>query len=335
MASSNFPARTHTTTRSFTYSYIHIQPSSPSKSYILFLHGFPSSSNDWRHQITYFSSKGYGIIAPDLLGFGGTSKPLSTQSYKFKDMASDLHEILSLHSICASHKVLGVGHDWGSAMLSRMVNYYPELFKKLVFLDVGYQAPDGPAFNFDMVKMINAQVKKMAGFEIFGYFFLMDEEDSTELLDKNSESVMSLYYSIDNELGKEHMGATGGFRKWLEGGMIAPYPYFIKSEDIEYFKNIFSPKNGGFGAAKNWYTMQLHGINEDDDKAIPKERTIVHQPTLLITSTNFISSGADFPSQMRPYIPDFRVERWEGGHWIQLEKSDETNALLGEFFEET
>lgn len=26
------------------------------------------------------------------------------------------------------------------------------------------------------------------------------------------------------------MGATGGFRKWLEGGMLAPYPDFIKSE---------------------------------------------------------------------------------------------------------
>ncbi|KAF7924219.1 uncharacterized protein EAE98_007270 [Botrytis deweyae] len=334
MASSNFPAKTHTTTRSFTYSYIHIQPSSPSKPYILFLHGFPSSSYDWRHQITYFSAKGYGIIAPDLLGFGGTSKPLSAHSYKFKDMASDLYEILSLHSISESHKVLGVGHDWGSAMLSRMVNYHPEIFKKLVFLDVGYQAPDGPAFNFDMVKMINAQVKKMAGFEIFGYFFLMDEEDSTELLDNNPESVMSLYYSLDNELGKEHMGATGGFRKWLEGSMLAPYPHFVTSEDVEHFKNTFSPQNGGFGAAKNWYTMQLHGINEDDDKAIPKERTVVHQPTLLITSTNFISSGADFPSQMKPYISDFRVERWEGGHWIQLEKSDETNALLGEFFEE-
>ncbi|KAK6598685.1 epoxide hydrolase [Botrytis cinerea] len=321
MASSDFPTRTHTTTRSFTYSYIHIQPSSPSKSYILFLHGFPSSSRDWRHQITYFSSKGYGIIAPDLLGFGNTSKPLSMHSYKFKDMASDLYEILSIHSISASHTAIGVGHDWGSPMLSRMVNYYPELFKKLVFLDVGYQAPDGPAFNFETVKMINAQIKEAAGFEIFGYFFLMNEEDGTELLNKNPESVMSLYYSLDSEIGKEYMGATGGFRKWLEG-------------DVEHFKNMFSPKNGGFGGAKNWYTMQLHGINEGDDKAITKERTIVHQPTLLITSTNFISSGADFPSQMRPYIPNFRVERWECGHWIQLEKSDETNALLGEFFEE-
>lgn len=44
---------------------------------------------------------------------------------------------------------------------------------------------------------------------------------------------MSLYYSLDNELGKEHMGATGGFRKWLEGSMLAPYPHFVKSEVSE------------------------------------------------------------------------------------------------------
>ncbi|KAF7852772.1 hypothetical protein EAF04_010891 [Stromatinia cepivora] len=333
MASPTFPTKTHTTARSLTYSYIHIEPSTPSKPYILFSHGFPSSSHDWRHQITYLSSKGYGIIAPDLLGFGDTSKPLSIESYKFKDMASDLHEILSLHSISASHKVLGVGHDWGSPMLSRMVNYYPELFEKLVFLDIGYQAPDGPGLNFDMVKMINAQIKEAAGFEIFGYFLFMDEEGSAELMDKNPESVMSLFYSLDSDLGKKNLGATGAFRKWLKRSMIAPYPNFVTDEDVASFKALFSPQNGGFGAAKNWYTAQLHGINEADDKAIPKEKAILHQPTLLITSTNYTSLSANFASQMKPYVSNLRVENWDVGHWIQLQKSEETNALLGEFFE--
>lgn len=41
---------------------------------------------------------------------------------------------------------------------------------------------------------------------------------------------MSLFYSLDNELGKEYMGATGGFRKWLEGRKVAPYSSFVKVE---------------------------------------------------------------------------------------------------------
>ncbi|KAA8564741.1 hypothetical protein EYC84_011632 [Monilinia fructicola] len=225
MASSSYPTRTHTTTRSLTYSYTHIQPTSPSNPYILFLHGFPSSSHDWYHQIIYLSTLGYGIIAPDLLGYGGTSKPLSMHLYKLKDMASDLHEILSLHSISASHKAIGVGHDWGSLILSRLVNYYPELFKKLAFLDVG--------------------LWRRQGLRFLGIFLFMDEEGSAELLDTNPESVMSIYYTLDDDTGKEYMGATDGFRKWLEGGMIAPHPDFVTGEEVEYFKKlILAPTRG-------------------------------------------------------------------------------------------
>ncbi|KAJ8061428.1 hypothetical protein OCU04_009249 [Sclerotinia nivalis] len=144
---------------------------------------------------------------------------------------------------------------------------------------------------------------------------------------------MSLFYSLDSDLGKDNLGATGAFRKWLEGSMIAPYPNFVTDEDVASFKALFSPQNGGFGAAKNWYTAQLHGINEANDKAIPKEKAILHQPTLLITSTNYASLSANFASQMKPYVSNLRVENWEAGHWIQLQKSEETNALLGEFFE--
>ena len=70
-----YPHSTYTTARALTYSYIHIPPRLPNTQYILFLHGFPSTSYDWRHQISFFVAKGYGILAPDLLGFGETSKP--------------------------------------------------------------------------------------------------------------------------------------------------------------------------------------------------------------------------------------------------------------------
>jgi pimeloyl-ACP methyl ester carboxylesterase len=38
-----------------TYSYTYI-PAKAHNPTILFLHGFPSNSYDWRHQVTYFSS---------------------------------------------------------------------------------------------------------------------------------------------------------------------------------------------------------------------------------------------------------------------------------------
>ena len=79
------------------------------KPYILFLHGFPSSSYDWRRQIGFFSDAGYGIIAPDLLGYGDTDKPPHPEAYTLKSMSDDIAGLLDYYQI---ERVLGVGHDW-------------------------------------------------------------------------------------------------------------------------------------------------------------------------------------------------------------------------------
>jgi soluble epoxide hydrolase / lipid-phosphate phosphatase len=129
------------TSRGLTYSYIHLAPAQGSLGpYILFLHGFPSSSYDWRYQIEYFTQKRYGIIVPDLLGYvselaefpscynslttvleqslghlltsliqGETSKPLDTGLYNGKGMSEDIKELLGHLKV---DKVHGVGHDW-------------------------------------------------------------------------------------------------------------------------------------------------------------------------------------------------------------------------------
>ena len=61
--------------RGFNYHY-YFSPPVSGKPTLLFLHGFPSTLQDWARQIRYFQPKGYGILAPDMLGAGGTSKPL-------------------------------------------------------------------------------------------------------------------------------------------------------------------------------------------------------------------------------------------------------------------
>ena len=99
-----------TTARGFLYSYLHLKPTDQGNQiYFLFLHGFPSSSYDWRYQIQHFSQQGYGIIAPDLLGYGRTSKPLDIHAYKAKSMIDDIVEILRYEGV---ETVIGVGHDW-------------------------------------------------------------------------------------------------------------------------------------------------------------------------------------------------------------------------------
>lgn len=92
-----------------TYRYIYVRPQARGLPHILFVHGFPSSSYDWRHQIQYFTEKGYGVVAPDLLGYGGTDKPQEVEAYRHKKMAGEIMAVLDHEGI---QTVLGVGHDW-------------------------------------------------------------------------------------------------------------------------------------------------------------------------------------------------------------------------------
>ncbi|KAJ5146917.1 hypothetical protein N7526_000269 [Penicillium atrosanguineum] len=69
----------------------------PNAPIILLLHGFPSSSHQYRNLIPILGAK-YRVIAPDLPGFGFTETP-STYKYTFDNLAITMTEFLDELSI--------------------------------------------------------------------------------------------------------------------------------------------------------------------------------------------------------------------------------------------
>lgn len=109
------------TNRNIVYHYL-FSPALPGKPTLLFIHGFPSTSYDWYPQINYFQPKGYGLIVPDLLGYGRT-EPKSTDPADFLHTAIGL-DLLNILDEEGVKDVIAVGHDWydaccGSALPSR------------------------------------------------------------------------------------------------------------------------------------------------------------------------------------------------------------------------
>ena len=156
--------------KNLTYAYIHIPiPPGSEKPTLLFIHGFPATSHEWQPQIEFFSSLGYGIIAPDCLGYGGTSRPLDTTLYIGKSMAADVIAILDHEKIAT---VVGVAHDWGTYLLSNLATWYEKRKDKLVFMSVGF-SPPGRELD---VHGINQVTKKKLGYELFGYQVFLASE---------------------------------------------------------------------------------------------------------------------------------------------------------------
>jgi pimeloyl-ACP methyl ester carboxylesterase len=107
--------------RGYLYSYYITRPSPDSKATLLFVHGFPSSAQDWHRQVTFFEAKGYRVVCPNLLGSGETARPAEPSAFRQNLLAQDVIDILDGENI---GQVFGVGHDWYAIFPSTMYAFY-------------------------------------------------------------------------------------------------------------------------------------------------------------------------------------------------------------------
>jgi hypothetical protein len=50
----------------------------------------------WRYQIGPWVRAGYRVVVPDMLGYGGTHKPLAAEEYSTKKLCADLAALLDV-----------------------------------------------------------------------------------------------------------------------------------------------------------------------------------------------------------------------------------------------
>ncbi|KAH1289901.1 hypothetical protein KXW98_008277 [Aspergillus fumigatus] len=322
MASIAFPeiAKLHTLSTSHTYNYVY-HAATASQATILLLHGFPSSCYDWRHQIHHFINLGYGVLAPDLLGYGGTSKPTAVEEYKLKSMAREIIELLEHEGLRQIH---AVAHDTGCNLLSRLADYYPDRLLSCTFIAVPYSKP-GEHFDLDMV---NRFTKQLLGFEKCGYieFFVEDEAGST--LDQHPESFFTLFYSNSPDLWAEHLGPVGAIKAWLQNDKQGPLASYVSEEERAMHIRILQ---GHHKPALNWYHALVRNVNKDDEVEANLDAKF-KMPVLMIGPQLNKFEILGFLEQMEDFAEDFTLKRVStAGHWIQLEAREELNAMLEAF----
>ncbi len=115
---------------------------------VLLMHGEPSWSFLYRKMIPIFVGAGHRAIAPDLVGFGRSDKPVRQEDYSYARhvewMRALLFDVLDLRDITL------VCQDWGGLIGLRLAGEHPDRFARLVpantALPEGHQSL-GPAFD--------------------------------------------------------------------------------------------------------------------------------------------------------------------------------------------
>lgn len=330
MAHEGFPKNAITTqvASGLTYTSVFFpKPADSDKTTILFLHGFPSSSWDWYNQINHFSRNGYGVIAPDLLGYGGTSSPSSLIPYAFKVMADDIISLLRHCNvdIDGGEKVHIVAHDFGSVFLGTLLGYYPNIALTATFLAVPY-APPGQKVDMDVMKAIT---EKVFGFELFGYRRFLWRDDSWTILRDHKESFFTLVNG-PAELEKTDFLPPGRLEAWLAADKKAPLQPWVTPEYRETRDRIFADDLAFLGPT-NWYRARFRDfVGKDVEKRDLGEGVKIACPAMFVQSKGGMVGEDPTKGFATTYI--YKEVAGAKGHFCQLEAPEEVNRILEEFF---
>lgn len=308
---------------------------------IVFVHGWPESWYSWRHQIKYFSERGYKCIAINVRGYGGSYAPAEFEKYTLNQIASDVATVIDK---LAGGKTILVGHDMGAMIVYRTTIMFPDKVEALIQMSV----PPFPQTNvseypvFDelglfhyqgyMIKHPSAAVDE-ANSDLFkfikGFFFIASGEITREVAIAPIPSNMVTSW---NTLFR--------FRLNLMNRTTIPEQLTWASDD-DIAIHVANLKISGMRGPMNKY--RALDLDVDEWNALNTTGVFEH-PYLFIggevDAVRFfgihLGSGDDL------FVPNcFSTARnLKGikildncGHWISQEKPDETNAHIKAFLD--
>lgn len=314
---SSLEKKTLKVSRGVTYTY-YVSPAKGSKQTVILFHGWPDTARLWAGIINnYLAPNGYGVIAPDCLGYGGTSKPTDIESYAWPKQTADVIDILDAENVS---QVVSLGHDWGCCLAQRLYNFYPARVCGLVLVNVAYIVPKG---DFDL-ESFNKATKEAFGHGSYEYWHFFTADDAADIMNRNPESVYTVAFG-DPETWLDNWCSPGGMRSYVSSGRTQPTLPFATAEHKADFMSRFGSGSEGFAAPSCWYKAFVSPVQKDADSALSEDAKRVSVPVLFwgaerdfVCRHKFIQGAID-----QGLLPDVTRTVRDGGHWALLERPAE------------
>lgn len=110
--------------------YVYLPPQE-GQAVLTLLHGKNFNADYWAPTAAHLQAQGYGVLMPDQVGFGKSSKPVDYQ-WSFAAMASQTRDLqLSL----GIEQSIVVGHSMGGMLATRFALLYPEQTTQLLLVN--------------------------------------------------------------------------------------------------------------------------------------------------------------------------------------------------------
>jgi haloalkane dehalogenase len=108
---------------------------------VLLMHGEPSWCYLYRHMVGPLVDAGHRVVAPDLVGFGRSDKPLAQSDYSYARHVEWMRELLFDH--LDLRDITYFGQDWGGLIGLRLVAADPDRYARVAVGNTGMPTGHG------------------------------------------------------------------------------------------------------------------------------------------------------------------------------------------------
>ncbi|KAI4629798.1 uncharacterized protein J4E87_002985 [Alternaria ethzedia] len=305
-----------------TYHYLYAVPKSGEYTHTVFLiHGWPDLSMGWRYQIPLLVDMGMRVVAPDMMGYGGTDAPKvppnSIKLYGLKRASDDIAALAK--EVNAPQIILG-GHDWGGFVVWRAAQWYPKLITHVFSICTPYTAPSDKYFSTeDLVKGPLPQ---------FAYQVHLASGE----VEKSVNDEQSIRQFLSGMYGAK--GPNGEVTFVPEKGILVENlpkigeSKILNGKYLDYYVKQYL--NHGIHPTLNWYRQRR--TNWEEDQAL-LDKKIINQPVLFIQAKHDGVLKPAMAKSMDNFIPKLTKGEVEAAHWALIQKPEETNAIIRQWLE--
>jgi epoxide hydrolase 4 len=99
---------------------------------VILLHGFPELSYEYRHLVPALAQAGYRAVAPDMRGFGGTTRPAQVEDYALETLGDDVAALVDALGESKAHLL---GHEWGAIVAAEVALSHPDKVARLILVN--------------------------------------------------------------------------------------------------------------------------------------------------------------------------------------------------------
>lgn len=269
---------------------------------VILCHGFPELWYSWRHQLPALAAAGYRAVAPDMRGYGGSSRPEAVQAYDIVSLTSDMAGLLD---DLGADRAVFAGHDWGATVAWHMALLHPDRVAGVAGLSVPLvpRAPGPPT----------AIMRRHLGEDFYIVWF-----------QRPGEADAALAQDVRRTLSTTKVWT----RSWADQGDDEPrLPAWLSEDDLGVYVEAF--EQTGFTGGLNWY----RNLDRNWKLTEGVKDATVDQPALFVTGSRDAVRKFMPAEAMDGLVTDLREQVViEGaGHWVQQECADEVNAALLRF----